>query len=72
MSTPRQKKICYFYSNTHHAPWTVVKSNDKKRARIEAMRYILNQIPYAGKDEEIVGQSDPLIVSSGEDIFQYD
>jgi polyphosphate kinase 2 len=68
----KAKEDMFFYSNTHHAPWTVVKSNDKKRARLEAMRYILNQIPYEGKNEEIVGQPDPLIVSSGEDIFQYD
>ncbi len=68
----KAKEDMFFYSNTKHAPWTVVKSNDKKRARLETMRYILNQVPYAGKDEKIIGQSDPLIVSSGEDVFQYD
>jgi len=36
------------------------------------MRYVLSQLPYDGKDEKVVGQPDPLIVSSGEDIFQYD
>lgn len=59
----------FFYTNTHHAPWTVVKSNCKKRARLETIRFILNQIPYEGKNEEVVGKPDPLIVSSGEDIF---
>ena len=44
------------------APWTVVKSNDKKRARLEAMRYVLSQVPYEGRDEGVVGQPDPLIV----------
>ena len=65
----KAKEDMFFYTNTHHAPWTVVKSNCKKRARLEAMRFILNQIPYDGKDEEVVGVPDPLIVSSGEDIF---
>jgi len=68
----KAKEDMFFYTNTTQAPWTVVKSNDKKRARIEAMRYILNQIPYEDKDAEVVGTPDPLIVSSGEDIFQYD
>ncbi|MBD3754379.1 MAG: polyphosphate kinase 2 [Gammaproteobacteria bacterium] len=68
----RAKEDMFFYTNTAHAPWTVVKSNDKKRARIEAMRYVLNQIPYAGKDEAVIGKPDPLIVSSGEDIFLED
>lgn len=65
----KAKEDMFFYTNTHHAPWTVVKSNCKKRARLETMRFILNQIPYEGKDEEVVGLHDPLIVSSGEDIF---
>lgn len=68
----KAKEDMFFYTNTRHAPWTVIKSNDKKRARLEAMRYLLSQIPYEGKDEEIVGLPDPLIVSSGEDIFLYD
>ena len=66
----RAKEDMFFYTNTADAPWTVVKSNDKKRARLETMKYVLSQIPYEGKDESVVGQYDPLIVSSGEDIFQ--
>lgn len=68
----KAKEDMFFYTNTLHAPWTVVKSNDKKRARLETMRFILSQIPYEGKDEEVVAQADPLIVSSGEDIFEED
>ncbi len=68
----KAKEDMFFYTNTSQAPWTVVKSNDKKRARLEAMRYVLNLIPYEGKDHDVVGKADPLIVSSGEDIFQYD
>ena len=44
------------------APWTVVKSNDKKRARLEAMRYVLSLISCPDKDERVIGRPDPLIV----------
>ena len=66
----RAKEDMFFYTNTATAPWTVIKSNCKKRARLEAMRYVLSQIPYEGKDETVARAPDPLIVSSGEDIFQ--
>jgi polyphosphate kinase len=56
------KESMFFYTDLADAPWTVVKSNDKKRARLEAMRYVLSRVAYAGKDEQIVGQPDPLIV----------
>jgi polyphosphate kinase 2 len=56
------KEAMFFYTDTADAPWTVVKSNDKKRARLEAMRHVLNMFPYPDKDEEIVGTPDPLIV----------
>ncbi len=56
------KEAMFFYTDTADAPWTVVKSNDKKRARIEAMRYVLNGFRYDGRDDEVVGTPDPLIV----------
>jgi hypothetical protein len=52
----------FFYTDTADAPWTVVKSNDKKRARLEAMRHILEKFDYPGKDTEIVGTSDKKII----------
>jgi hypothetical protein len=52
----------FFYTDVADAPWTVVKSNDKKRARLEAMRYVLSQIDYEDKDEGVVGIPDPLIL----------
>ena len=55
------KEAMFFYTDTADAPWTVVKSNDKKRARLEAMRYILEQFDYAGKDDEVVGKPDRKI-----------
>ncbi|WP_051368035.1 polyphosphate kinase 2 [Hamadaea tsunoensis] len=56
------KQAMFFYTDTADAPWTVVKSNDKKRARIEAMRHVLSRFAYADKDTEVVGAPDPLIV----------
>ncbi|GIE79297.1 polyphosphate kinase 2 [Actinoplanes philippinensis] len=56
------KEAMFFYTDTADAPWTVVKSNDKKRARLNAMRHVLNKFNYTGKDLEIVGVPDPEIV----------
>jgi polyphosphate kinase 2 len=56
------KEAMFFYTDTADAPWTVVKSNDKKRARLEAMRHVLSRFPYEGKDRETVAVPDPLIV----------
>ncbi|GAA1602172.1 polyphosphate kinase 2 [Actinoplanes couchii] len=56
------KEAMFFYTDTADAPWTVVKSNDKKRARLAAMRYVLNRFPYHGKDPEIVAAPDPQIL----------
>ena len=56
------KESMFFFTDLADAPWTVVKSNDKKRARLEAMRYVLAKLPYADRDDEVVGKPDPLIV----------
>jgi hypothetical protein len=52
------KEAMFFYTDTADAPWTVVKSNDKKRARLEAMRHVLSRFDYDDKDE-------PRLVGSG-------
>ena len=56
------KEEMFAATDTDAAPWIVVKSNDKKRARINAMRYVLAQFDYDGKDSDVVGEPDPLIV----------
>lgn len=56
------KEAMFFYTDTADAPWTVVKSNDKKRARLEAIRHVLSRFDYENKDEDVVGRPDPLIV----------
>ena len=54
-------------TDTDYAPWITVRSNDKKRARLEAMRYFLSQFDYEGKDHATVGEPDPLIVMRARD-----
>src|SRR5215469_7368473 len=56
------KEAMFYYTDTLHAPWTVVKSNDKKRARLEAMRHVLEQFDYPGKDDGVVGNPDRKII----------
>ncbi|MGO8956031.1 MAG: polyphosphate kinase 2 [Streptosporangiaceae bacterium] len=56
------KESMFFFTDLADAPWTVVKSNDKRRARLEAMRHVLSIFPYEGKDADLVGTPDPLIV----------
>ncbi|MGA9745924.1 MAG: polyphosphate kinase 2 [Nocardioides sp.] len=66
------KEAMFFYTDTRHAPWTVIKSNDKKRARLEAIRYVLSQFDYPEKDERIVGRPDRLIVGKAKRLHEID
>ncbi len=54
-------------TDTNHSPWITIRSNDKKRARLNAMRVFLNQFDYEGRDSSVVYDPDPLIVSRGRD-----
>ncbi|GID96081.1 polyphosphate kinase 2 [Amorphoplanes digitatis] len=56
------KEAMFFYTDTADAPWTVVKSNDKKRARLEAIRFVLNRFDYDDKDAGNIGTPDPQVV----------
>ncbi len=64
------KESMFFYTDTADAPWTVIKSDDKKRARINAIRYLLNSVPYPDKDPKIVSPPDPLIIGSAAEIYE--
>jgi polyphosphate kinase 2 len=66
----RAKEEMFLFTDTDSTPWTVVKSNDKKRARLEAMRHVLSLVDYDNKDDEIVTAPDPLIVGRAADIFE--
>jgi polyphosphate kinase 2 len=61
------KEAMVLRTDTDEAPWTSIKSNDKKRARINAMRFFLNQFEYEGKDPDVVYPADPLLVQRGRD-----
>jgi len=58
------KEAMFFYTDTADAPWTVVKSDDKKRARLNCMMHFLSSLDYPGKDPKIARAPDPLIVRS--------
>lgn len=59
------KEQMFLRTDSDWAPWTTIKSNDKKRARINAMRHFLNQFDYDGKDTDVVFAADPRIVRRG-------
>jgi polyphosphate kinase len=58
------KESMFFYTDTADAPWIIVKSDDKKRARLNCMRHFLRSIPYNGPHNKSVDAPDPLIVGS--------
>jgi polyphosphate kinase 2 len=58
----RAKEAMFFHTDTADSPWTVIKSDDKKRARLNAMRYVLHSLPYAEKDPLRIGPVDDLLV----------
>lgn len=63
------KQSMFFHTDTGDAPWTVIKSDDKKRARINCIRYFLDNLDYPNKDESIVGHPDGSIIGSVKDIY---
>jgi polyphosphate kinase 2 len=64
------KEAMFFYTDTADAPWTIIKSKDKKRARLNCMKYFLSTLDYPGKDPEIVGTPDPLIVGHARHVIK--
>jgi len=64
------KEAMFFHTDTADAPWTVIKSDCKKRARLNAMRYILHKLPYKNKDPAFIGQLDPLLVGRAHIVYE--
>ena len=58
------KEAMFFNTDTADAPWTIIKSDDKKRARLNCMLHFLSLLPYPNKDHRVVVGPDPLIVGS--------
>src|SRR5208282_5288505 len=66
------KEAMFFYTDTADAPWTIVKADDKKRARLNCMQHFLSSLPYADRDHSIVAGADRLIVGSTANVIGTD
>ncbi|MCC6927967.1 MAG: polyphosphate kinase 2 [Gemmatimonadaceae bacterium] len=66
----KAKEAMFFYTDTTDSPWTVLKSDCKKRARLNAMRYVLLKLPYAKKDLDAIGPLDPLLVGRASVVYE--
>jgi polyphosphate kinase len=66
----KAKEAMFFYTDTADAPWTVIKSDCKKRARLNAMRYVLHKLTYDKKDMDAIGPIDPLLVGRASVVYE--
>ena len=66
----RAKEEMFFHTDTADSPWTVIKSDDKKRARLECMRYVLQELPYEGKQPKVIGEVDPTVVGRARNLYE--
>ena len=66
------KEAMFFYTDTADAPWTIVKSDDKKRARLNCMQHFLSKLDYPDKDAEVLVGPDPLIVGQSSQVIEKD
>lgn len=66
------KNLMFFHTDTADCPWVVIKSDDKKRARLNCMRHFLHSLPYPGKDLHVAVAPDPLLVGSAGDVLARD
>lgn len=66
----KAKEGMFFHTDTADSPWTVIKSDCKKRARLNAMRYVLHKLPYANKDLAAIGTLDPLLVGRAHIVYE--
>ena len=60
----KARDLMFERTHSEHAPWTVVRANDKRRARIAVIRRLLSSIPYDGRDLDTVGEEDPAIIGA--------
>ena len=66
------KEAMFFYTDTADAPWTIIKSDDKKRARLNCMQHFLSKLDYPDKDRHVVSGPDPLIVGTPSQVIEKD
>ncbi len=68
----KAKKAMFYHTDFPESPWIVVKSDCKKRARLNSMRYVLHRMNYEGKDEKKIGMADPLLVGRARAVYAPD
>ena len=66
----KAKEAMLFYTDTADSPWRIVRSDDKKRARLNSIRFLLRKLPYDGRDDELLKDLDPRIVGSAKEIYE--
>ena len=66
------KEAMFFHTDTADSPWLVIKSDDKKRARLNCMRHVLSTLPYPGKDPKVAYPADAQIVGSAANVLAAD
>ncbi len=66
----KAKEAMFFHTDTNDAPWIIVKSDDKKRARINCIRHFLSELDYPDKDDGIVGNPDPKITVKASEVYE--
>jgi polyphosphate kinase 2 len=66
----KAKEAMFFETDTADAPWTVIKSDCKKRARLNAMRYVLQKLPYTNKNTDNIGTLDTLLVGRAHVVYE--
>ena len=68
----KAKDAMMFNTDTKDAPWTIIRSDDKKRGRINCMRHFLHKLDYPGKDHDVVVPPNPLIAGTSKEIIESD
>jgi polyphosphate kinase 2 len=66
----KAKEAMFFHTDTADSPWTVIKSDCKKRARLNALRFLLHSFPYTAKDVARIGEVDPLLVGRAHIVYE--
>ena len=64
------KEAMFFHTDTADSPWMVVKSDCKKRARLNAIRYVLHRMPYPNKKKKNIGRVDPLLLGRANVVYE--
>lgn len=65
----KAKELMFYHTHSERAPWYVIKSDDKMRARINSIRHVLHCIPYEGKDPNVVYAADPWIIARADEVW---